>query len=141
MLMHELGALLEGLGLDPYLGFLHQMDYGRPSLALDVMEPFRHPVADRFVLQLVNKNVVGVADFESHGTGAAVFLKPPALIRFFEFYEKWMLNRPPGQPSFRERLRHAAEALDAAIRDESDYVAYRFDHEVEEECFTSSVTI
>ena len=38
LLMHELTALLEGAGLDPYLGFLHQPDYGRPSLALDIVE-------------------------------------------------------------------------------------------------------
>lgn len=55
--MHEAAALLEGLGLDPYLGFLHQMGYGRVSLALDVMEPFRAPVADRLVLKLFNKRV------------------------------------------------------------------------------------
>ena len=51
-------ALLEGAGLDPYLGFLHQVDYGRPSLALDLIEPFRHPVADRLVLKLVNLRVL-----------------------------------------------------------------------------------
>jgi CRISPR-associated protein Cas1 len=141
LLMHEMGSLLEGVGLDPYLGFLHQMDYGRPSLALDVIEPFRHAVSDRFVLQLVNKQVIDAGDFESHGGSAAVFLTPAALIRFFECHEKWMLNRPPGQPSFRERLRHTAEGLDAAIRDGSKYTAYRFDHEAEDECFTSSVTI
>ena len=47
LLAHELTALLEGFGLDPYLGFLHQPDYGRPSLALDLVETLRHPVADR----------------------------------------------------------------------------------------------
>jgi len=67
LLMHELTALAEGAGLDPYLGFLHQVDYGRPSLALDLMEAFRHPVADRLVLTLVNRQVLGSDDFRTGG--------------------------------------------------------------------------
>ncbi len=141
LLMHELGAVLEGLGLDPYLGFLHQLDYGRPSLALDAVEPFRHPVADRLVLGLVNKKVIGAADFQSQEGREGLFLKPLSLMRFFECYEKWMLNRPVGGTSFRERMHHEAERLVAAIRDGTAFEAYRFDHETEEECFTSSVTI
>ena len=141
LLMHELGAVLEGLGLDPYLGFLHQLDYGRPSLALDAVEPFRHPVADRLVLALVNKKVIGAADFQAHEDREGLFLKPLVLVRFFESYEKWMLNRPPGQVCFRERMHHEAERLVAAIRDGTPFEPYRFDHETEEECFTSSVTI
>lgn len=57
LLMNELSGLLSGLGLGPYLGYLHQVDYGRPSLSLDLLEPFRHPVADRLVLMAVNKAV------------------------------------------------------------------------------------
>jgi CRISPR-associated protein Cas1 len=74
--MHELTALLEGAGLDPYLGFLHQVDYGRPSLALDLMEPFRHPVADRLVLTLVNRGMITAEDFRSAGERPGVFLTP-----------------------------------------------------------------
>ncbi len=44
LLTHELVGLLDALGLDPHVGFLHQLDHGRPSLALDLLEPFRHPV-------------------------------------------------------------------------------------------------
>jgi len=63
LLMHEFTGLLEGAGLDPYLGFLHQPDRGRPSLALDLMEPFRHPLADRLVLTLVNHAMIQERDF------------------------------------------------------------------------------
>ncbi len=38
----ELQSLLDGIGFDPYLGFYHQIKYGRPSLALDLVEEFRH---------------------------------------------------------------------------------------------------
>ena len=44
MAMNEIRALVEGAGMEPpNLGFLHQVDYGRPSLALDLLEPFRAP--------------------------------------------------------------------------------------------------
>ncbi len=70
LLMNELAALLEGSGLDPYLGFLHHVDYGRPSLALDLMEPFRHPVADRLVL--VNRRVLEAGDFQPGGEAEGI---------------------------------------------------------------------
>ena len=38
---HELQSLLDGIGFDPYIGFFHRLDYGRPSLALDLVEEFR----------------------------------------------------------------------------------------------------
>ena len=151
LLMHELGALLEGLGLDPYLGFLHQMDYGRPSLALDLLEPFRHPVADRLVLTLVNRSVIGEDDFRSEGDRPGLFLAPQPLKRFFAEYERWMLERPckkdgsPPPPSFRDRLKTEVEALAAALRTGAAFQPFRFDppeHTQEQPpCSTSSVTI
>lgn len=141
LLMQEMAALLEGLGLDPCIGFLHQLDYGRPSLALDLIEPYRHPIADRFVLQLVNRKVVGPEQFVSRAGGAGLYLTPEALIRFFECYEKWMLATPVAGICFRQRLHHGAEDMARAIRDGGDLTVYAFDHETEDECFTSSVTI
>ena len=67
LLMTDLTGLLEAQGLDAYLGFLHQPDFGRPSLALDILEPFRHPVADRFVLTLLNKRILQADDFGAGG--------------------------------------------------------------------------
>lgn len=103
LIMNEFTALLEGAGLDPYLGFLHQVDYGRPSLALDMMEPFRHPIADRFVLSLVNKGMVNAEHFRPAGDRPGVFLSPGAMKKYFGEYERWMLDRP----TLREPLRHA----------------------------------
>jgi len=137
LLMHELTALLEGAGLDPYLGFLHQVDYGRPSLALDLMEPFRHPVADRLVLTLVNRGVLDANDFRSGGDRPGVFLAPAAMKRFFAEYEGWMLAREAGAkppegsgapvPRFRERLKEEVEKLAAALRSGGEFEPYRFD--------------
>lgn len=48
----------------PYLGFFHAIDYGRPSMALDLMEEFRPIVADSIVLEAVNRPFVSLVDFE-----------------------------------------------------------------------------
>jgi CRISPR-associated protein Cas1 len=53
------------IGLDPYLGFFHVIDYGRPSMALDLMEEFRPIVADSIVLEAVNRPYVSLQDFEA----------------------------------------------------------------------------
>jgi CRISPR-associated protein Cas1 len=52
------------VGLDPMLGALHAPDYGRPSLALDLVEEFRPVVVDALALRLVNRRQVAPEDFE-----------------------------------------------------------------------------
>jgi CRISPR-associated protein Cas1 len=127
LLMNELAALLEGAGLDPYLGFLHQVDYGRPSLALDLIEPFRHPVADRLTLTLVNKRMVAAEDFQPGGAGHGVFLAAKPMRRFFEEYERWMIARREPKGSFREALRHEVEKLCGALRQGQAFEGWRFE--------------
>ncbi len=52
-------------GLDPHLGAFHSADYGRPSLALDLMEEFRPLVADSLALRLINRREIALDDFEN----------------------------------------------------------------------------
>lgn len=60
LLTNEVGSALETVGLDPYVGFLHQDRPGRPSLALDLMEELRPVFADRLALSLINrKQIIG----------------------------------------------------------------------------------
>lgn len=54
---------LEAVGLDPYCGFLHEEHYGRPSLALDLMEEFRPIIANALALTLLNKRMLRPEDF------------------------------------------------------------------------------
>jgi CRISPR-associated endonuclease Cas1/CRISPR-associated protein Cas4 len=63
MLVRELTHVVWTVGLDPYLGYLHAPRYGRPALALDLMEPFRPLVADSVSLTLVNNGEVQASDF------------------------------------------------------------------------------
>lgn len=80
-------SMLDGLGFDPHLGFFHEESYGRPSLALDLVEPFRAPVVDRSCVRLFNLRVLSAADFEPDGEGGVRLCKP-ALCVFFREWEK-----------------------------------------------------
>ena len=70
LITHECSSALQGVGLDPYVGFLHQDRPGRTSLALDLLEEFRAPWADRFVLTLINRKQIQLCDFISEASGA-----------------------------------------------------------------------
>ena len=84
---HELQALLDGMGFDPYLGFYHQIDYGRPSLALDLLEEFRAALVDRFSTGLLNLGIFRPEDFgETREKG--VVLGREAMKTWFACYEK-----------------------------------------------------
>ena len=70
LLAHDCRGALEGVGLDPQIGFLHEVRPGRPSLALDLMEEFRAVLVDRVALSLVNLKQLGPTDFKRTETGA-----------------------------------------------------------------------
>ncbi len=72
ILANECAAALSSIGLDPYVGFLHQDRPGRVSLALDLMEELRSVFADRFVLSLINKKIVKAADFTKKENNAVL---------------------------------------------------------------------
>lgn len=70
LLAHDCRGALEGVGLDPQIGFLHEIRSGRPSLALDLMEEFRAVMADRVAISLVNLRQLGAKDFKTTESGA-----------------------------------------------------------------------
>ena len=69
LLTHDARSALEGVGLDPAVGFLHRDRPGRPSLALDLVEEFRAWFADRLALSLINRRQLQPDDFEAHPAG------------------------------------------------------------------------
>jgi CRISPR-associated protein Cas1 len=85
LLTQNLMAACEIVGLDPYDGFLHSDRYGRPSLALDLVEEFRSVIVDSVVLNLVNRGRVQTNDFEP-GPEGGVYLKRAAQRIFFAAY-------------------------------------------------------
>lgn len=72
LLAHDIASALEGVGLDPAVGFLHRDRPGRPSLALDLMEEFRPLLADRLALSLVNRQQVRGKGFRTTESGAVM---------------------------------------------------------------------
>lgn len=77
LLTHDCRSALEGVGLDPAVGFLHKDRPGRPSLALDLMEELRPALADRLALSLINRRQLRATDFKLSDSGA-VFLSDDA---------------------------------------------------------------
>lgn len=69
MLTLDARAACETAGLDPQVGFLHRDRPGRPSLALDLMEEFRAPLADRVALSLINRRQIHAQGFKQSVTG------------------------------------------------------------------------
>lgn len=76
------------VGFDPYLGFYHQPRYGRPALALDVMEEFRPLIVDSLVLSAINTGAIRASDFLRRG-GAVAFTQP-GRGKFLRAYERRM---------------------------------------------------
>jgi CRISP-associated protein Cas1 len=76
LLVHDIVGALEGVGLDPAVGFLHRDRPGRPSLALDLMEELRPVLADRLVLSLINRRQVHEDGFEKAEAGGVVMDAP-----------------------------------------------------------------
>jgi CRISPR-associated protein Cas1 len=77
---------VSAVGFDPYVGFFHQPRFGRPALALDLMEEFRPLVAESVVLTAINTGVLTPSDFVR--AGHAVNLSPAGRKRFFQVYEQ-----------------------------------------------------
>jgi CRISP-associated protein Cas1 len=82
MLAKELTGVCHSVGLDPFLGFMHQPRYGRPALALDLMEEFRPLIADSVVISLLNRGELGPEDFIKSANGT--FLNSAGRKRFWE---------------------------------------------------------
>jgi CRISPR-associated protein Cas1 len=88
LLTKDLTIITQIVGFDPYLGFFHQPRFGRPSLALDLMEPFRPLIADSAVLTAINTRMLGPADFVR--AGRSVALTPSGRKALFRAYEQRM---------------------------------------------------
>lgn len=87
LLANEIAGALESVGLDPAVGFLHALRPGRRSLALDLLEEMRVPLADRFVVSQINLKVVRADDFLRRENGA-IYLSDDAKKRFLAAWQK-----------------------------------------------------
>ena len=95
LLTYEAFSAVALVALDPYIGFFHTDTYGRPSLALDVMEELRPMIVDLLVLGCVNQRRITPDDFEigeQDGKPIAL-LSDEARKRFLALYEQRMLTQ------------------------------------------------
>lgn len=88
MLAKELTVTALAVGLDPYLGFYHRPRFGRPSLALDLMEEFRPLVADSVALSLINQGELNARSFLERGDACS--LTPEGRRTTIDAYERRM---------------------------------------------------
>lgn len=117
-------AALEVVGLDPYDGFFHADKYGRPALALDLMEEFRSVIADSVALTTINKGIVGLQGFRVDAKGAR--LTPKALRTFIGQFERRLETR----------VLHPAAGRTLSYRQCLEVQARLLRHVVEGDCAT-----
>lgn len=122
LLVKDCTLPLLAAGLDPYLGFFHQPRYGRPSLALDLMEEFRPLIADSTVLAALNTGVIRADDFER--TALGVSLRPSGRRQFLLAYERRM-NQTIRHPVFGYKISYR-RVLDVQARLLGRYLAREF---------------
>lgn len=125
LLTNEYFSLTAALGFDPYLGFYHGIGYGRPSLALDLVEELRNPVIDNLVLELISKRMLKAEDFIGDDYGG-FFLTSEGKKVFFIQYERRM-NREFLHPknkkptNIRKVMREQVYSLMKAVEENKPY--------------------
>lgn len=97
LLMNKVASAVQLVGLEPYVGFLHSSQYGKPALALDLMEEFRPIVVDSVVLTLVNNRILQANDFRKEF--GVYWLKDGARKTFLSKFEE-RLNTEIKHPTF-----------------------------------------
>lgn len=142
----ELQAALDAAGLDPYVGFFHEVGYGRASLSLDLVEEFRHPLIDRLVLKLFNRRLLTDQDFEKRDESGQVYLKKESLKVFIRHYEEWAnsVNRTwndEGEISWRQAMWGQVEKLRRCITGNRDYTPFSWDRDKEKQGNAASAPV
>lgn len=114
LMLGRIIAVCHAVGLDPQVGFLHQLEYGRPSLALDILEPLRSPCCDHFVLRQLQSEDWEPADFRFDlETGCR--MQPDAMHRFLNAFQAY--NDPGVRSSPAHRIEDLARELRGAFRE------------------------
>ncbi|MFP4309671.1 MAG: CRISPR-associated endonuclease Cas1 [Desulfococcaceae bacterium] len=129
LLFNELAGLLEAFGFDAYVGFLHEIRYGRKSLASDLMEEMRSPIVDRLVLYLINKGMIDKKAFTKEK--GKCMMDDNSRKTFISNYEAFMkapfATRNEGKiTNFREVLRDRVKCLERAIMHQDEYLPFKF---------------
>lgn len=93
ILLGEVEGAVRAHGLDACIGFLHGIAHGTPSLALDLLEPFRAPMCDLLALNLLNHRVLTEESFRFDTEDNGFYLKEECHREFFYAYEHAMTRK------------------------------------------------
>jgi CRISP-associated protein Cas1 len=93
IVLSEVDAALRMQGLDPCLGWLHEVSAGTPSLALDLLEPLRAPVCDLLTLNLLNHGILSAKHFRVNAEDGGTYLLEEGRKLFFVHYESHMQRK------------------------------------------------
>ncbi len=94
LLTYSMQSAIRIVGLDPFIGFLHTVEYSRPSLALDLIEEFRAIVVDSIVLRCINTRSLTAEDFRrSEEDPRAIVLTQEGMKKFLGMYEERVQTR------------------------------------------------
>ena len=130
LLSKAMESAIQLVGLDPYIGFLHETVGVRASLAQDLIEEFRPIIADSVVLRCLNTELVKPEDFsEGEDPARPVVFSPEGIKRFVGEYEARMateINHPltGEQVTYRRCIELQVRALAAAVRTGGAYRAF-----------------
>jgi len=133
LLSHKAVGAVQAAGLDPYQGFLHQVDYRRPSLALDMIEEFRPLLVDSLVLRICADGRILPTDFSLTNDGPGVLLSDDARRRFVSAFEERMRTEAthpdgadgrPGKVTYLRCMELQARCLVRALQRNAQYVAF-----------------
>ena len=116
-LTKEVSSALDAESFEMYLGFLHGIRYGRKSLSLDIVEEFRQPVVDRFVLQVCNKRMINQFDFDVEDD--RILLNEDGFKKFCFEFERWMTGS--NGMNYRSQIKKQAAKLKTAILRKETY--------------------
>jgi CRISPR-associated protein Cas1 len=97
LLTNKVASAVQLVGFDHFVGYLHSSFYGRPSLALDIMEEFRPVIVDSVVLTLLNNRMLTPKDFVVE-LGAYRLTDQRRKVFFTKFEER--LNEELSHPIF-----------------------------------------
>jgi CRISPR-associated protein Cas1 len=107
--------------LDPYLGYYHAESYGRPALALDLIEEFRAPVVDSLVISMINNHQFNQNDFQQGSPQTGTLLNHEGRRRFVKEFsqklESTIKTRQIGRPiSYLKHCEVQARKISAMVQ-------------------------
>ena len=125
LLMNDLYAAVNIVGLDPYIGYLHAQEHGKPSLPLDLMEEFRPIVVDQVVLNCLNNKMLTPKDFTQEmgnvtklsDKGRDIFLRQYEERKQTEFQHPVIKQTITYHRAFEQQTRFLAKTLHGELPD------------------------